>query len=153
MPDTFGEIPFNEYRQYYATMFKTDDTAVLTVDTAGVYKDIEGFSAGTLLGWTFQDGKELVCHKEGVYLILWQTVLQSLQNNVEVHISLKNATTAFLTTRDIKTVEKKNDFFSLRGFGVGPSLVGNVGRLGITSFPASDFIIKDAKLTLVRLDS
>lgn len=152
MPTLFGAIPGNETRAYYGTMFQIAKTDVVTIAESGVYQDIIGFSAGTTLGWTFQNGMELICVKPGTYLILWSVVVKCLDNNKELRITLKNATIDFPTTRGIRDMDK-DDIVTLNGFGVGPASVGNTARLGITSVPAGDFIIVDAKLTLIRLDS
>lgn len=152
MPSLFGQVLSNSYRASYGTMFKLDDSDIVTIASSGVYQDIEGLSPGTLRGWTFNLGKELACVEAGIYLILWHTVVQCLSNKKDLHVAVKNATSVFPTTRSICSADK-DMIMTMSGFGVGPANVGEVARLGITSVPAGDFVVKDAKLTLIRLDS
>ena len=153
MPELFGNVPGNEVRFHHSTMYKLDDTAIIAIATPEIYQTVLGWTFGATSGsWTFQNGGEMVCGKAGLYLILWHATVLCLDNKkVLTLVVMKNA--AVFPTSRASMSAGKNDLVGLSGSALRPLIVGDIVRLGIASDAVGDFVVKDAKMGLVRLDA
>jgi hypothetical protein len=139
----------------YGSMYVDDAAIAVTVSVGNTeYKVMSGASAGASNGFTFQNGRELLCSIAGIYLVTWGMSISSGTNNENLSGGVViNASTWQHQTEGSSNQNNSNNAVHVSGSGIITLAVNDtVGLYVENESAAHNITVRHMTLSLLRID-